>query len=107
MMMEEKISALERTSHLFDLAPADLNDLIRLARFRGAQELMRRGHKKQAAKFGLPNLTAARSINERIRFLAGLATPTSILRSRRQRYRTAATAKYGRLPLLRGTGPWF
>jgi alpha-1,3-rhamnosyltransferase len=97
MMMEEKISALERTAPLFDLSPADVDQLIRLARFRGAQELMRRGHKKAAMKFGLSNLTAAKSLNEATRFLAGLATPTSTLRSRRQRYRTAATAKYGSL----------
>jgi len=95
MMMEEKISALERTAPLFDLSPADLNNLIRLARFRGAQELMRRGHKKAAMKFGLPNLTAAKSLNETIRFLAGLATPIALLKSKRNRSRAAAMSKYG------------
>jgi alpha-1,3-rhamnosyltransferase len=104
MMMEEKISALERTSHLFELSDDDLTDLIRLARFRGAQELMRRGHKKQAMKFGIPNLTAAKSFNERIRFLTGLATPSSILRSRRRRSQDAAFQKYGDLLELPGTG---
>jgi alpha-1,3-rhamnosyltransferase len=100
MMMEEKISALERTSHLFDLTPDDLNALIRLARFRGAQELMRRGHKKAAMKFGLPNLGTARSLNETLRFLAGLATPDYALRDRRRRGRSAAQAKYGFLEKL-------
>ena len=101
MMMEEKISALERTAPLFDLSPADLDHLIRLARFRGAQELMRRGHRKAAMKFGLPNLTVAKSLNETIRFLAGLATPNAILDRRRQAARAAATANYGRVAKAR------
>lgn len=97
MMMEEKISALERTSHLFNLTAGDLNQLIRLARFRGAQELMRRGNKKQAMKFGLPNLTAAQSPTEALRFIGGLATPDERLKSRRTKARETAFQRYGRL----------
>jgi hypothetical protein len=95
MMMEEKISALDRTSHLFDLSNDDLHAFISLARFRGAQELMRRGNKKAAMKYGLPNLAASKSANEAVRFLAGLATPLAVLRSRQHRARAAANSKYG------------
>ncbi|HEY2846926.1 MAG TPA: glycosyltransferase [Pyrinomonadaceae bacterium] len=99
MMMEEKISALERTAPLFDLSDADLNALIRLARFRGAQELMRRCHKKAAMKFGLPNLTAAKSITEIARFIGGLLTPTSTLQDRQRHTRAAMNKKYDALAL--------
>lgn len=56
-MMEEKISALHPTAHLFGLTDAELGRYVGLARFSGAQELVRRGHKSLAAKHGLPNLT--------------------------------------------------
>ena len=97
MMMEEKISALELTSKLLDLDPVELGGLIRLAHFRGAQELMRRGFKSLAAKHGLPNLASATSVNEAARFVGGLATPSSLLARRRSRLRERSTARYGSL----------
>jgi hypothetical protein len=99
MMMEEKISALERTAPLFHLTPTELDRLIGLTRFRGAQELMRRGHRSLAIKCGIPNLTAAMSFTEAVRFLAGLATPTALLRSRRENARKSASNRYGQLDL--------
>jgi glycosyltransferase involved in cell wall biosynthesis len=95
MMMEEKISALYRNAPLFDLSNAELNRLVRLARFRGAQELMRRGQKSLAAKHGLPNLSASRSWIDACRFIGGLVAPSSALHNRRDRSREAASRRYG------------
>ena len=99
MMMEEKISALERTAPLFGLTADDLHRLINLAHFRGAQELMRRGHRSLAARHGLPHLSDAKTTGEVVRFLAGLATPKAALDRRRKKAQQAAFVKYGNLDM--------
>lgn len=97
MMMEEKIAALHRTAHLFGLTDSELDKYVSLARFRGAQELMRRGHKSLAAKHGLSHISSAASTNEALRFAGGLLTPKAILDRRRERARKSAIQKFGSL----------
>jgi alpha-1,3-rhamnosyltransferase len=104
MMTEEKIAALHRTSHLFDLPDNELDGYIRLAHFRGSQELMRRGHRSLAIEHGIPNLPAARSFNEILRFLTGLAAPRALLQARREKARKNASDRYGRLDLREHKG---
>jgi hypothetical protein len=60
---------------------------------------MRSGRKRDAIVNGIPNLSGAKSVNEVIRFLGGLATPSERLARRRLTVRAKAAEQYGRLEL--------
>lgn len=101
MMLEERLAALEVSAGLFGLSPSEVAKRRALARFRTAQEFMRAGNKRSAAKYGLISLHGAKSWNEIFRFMGGLAMPNFLLRRRRSNAREAAVEKYGRLSDLR------
>ncbi|HTH51476.1 MAG TPA: glycosyltransferase [Pyrinomonadaceae bacterium] len=99
MMLDERLAAVTATADVLKLSPAELAMRKRLVYFRSAQEFMRSGRKRDAIVNGIPNLSGAKSVNEVIRFLGGLATPSERLARRRLTVRAKAAEQYGRLEL--------
>jgi alpha-1,3-rhamnosyltransferase len=99
MMLREKLAAQRRAAASLDLSARELEEFQGLAKFRGAQEFMRRGEKLKALKLASGNWRAARTNGEALRLLAGLLVPHQLLTRRQERRRAHAAARYGRLEI--------
>ncbi|HEX8457575.1 MAG TPA: glycosyltransferase [Pyrinomonadaceae bacterium] len=95
MMLDEKLAAQRRAAALLNLSATELEEFQRLARFRSAQEFMRRGEKREALKLASANWRGARTSTEALKLLAGLLTPRRLLARRHAHRRARATRRYG------------
>ena len=95
MMMNEKLAAQNRVGGELGFTQSDLSRFQSLARFRTAQEYMRRGDKRLALRLTLGNLRGIRSLPEAARMAAGLLAPERLLQWRASRRRAKAMQRYG------------
>lgn len=99
LMLREKLAAQQRVAAELGLGAAELAKFQTLARFRSAQEFMRRGEKLEALKLASRNLRGAQTSREAFKFVSGMLTPHRLLRWRRSRARERASARYGSLQI--------
>jgi alpha-1,3-rhamnosyltransferase len=99
LMLNEKLSAQQRVAARLGLSAAEAAEFQTLARFRSAQEFMRRGEKLEALKLASRNWRGAQTSREAFKFVASLLTPRRLLNWRRSRTRARAGARYGSLPI--------
>lgn len=95
MMMNEKLAAQDRVGVQLGFTREELKKFQSLARFRTAQEYMRRNDKKTALRLTLGNLRGIQSLREAMRTAAGLLAPGKFLEWRKSRRQTKATQRYG------------
>jgi len=99
LMLGEKLAAQRRVAAQLNLSATELEEFQSLARFRSAQEFMRRGEKLKALELAVGNLRGARGFGEVSKLLAGFFIPHRLLRRRRARIREQAGKRYGSLPI--------
>lgn len=99
LMLSEKLAAQQRVAASLKLSAAELAEYQTLAKFRGAQEFMRRGEKWQSLRLASGNWRGAQTKGEALRLLAGLLTPHHLLARRQARRRDEAAARYGSLEI--------
>ena len=99
LMLTEKLAAQRRVAAQLDLSATELQEFQSLARFRSAQELMRRGEKLKSLKLAAGNLRSARTGGEVAKLLAGFLLPHRLLKRRRARTREQAGERYGSLSI--------
>jgi alpha-1,3-rhamnosyltransferase len=97
LMLREKLAAQRRAAAALNLSADELARFQTLARFRSAQELMRRGEKLKALKLASGNLRGAQTGGEAFKLFAGLLVPHRLVSWRRGRTRERANARYGSL----------
>jgi alpha-1,3-rhamnosyltransferase len=95
MMMNEKLRAQRLVAPELGLSPEQLVGFQSFARFRTAQEFMRAGQKAAAVKLALQTWRVVPSTREALRMLAGLLTPTPLLKWNKARRRQKASERYG------------
>ncbi|MFN2497986.1 MAG: glycosyltransferase [Pyrinomonadaceae bacterium] len=94
-MFQEKLAAQQRAAQSLNLSEKELKSYKLLATFRSAQEFMRQGQKSRALELARGSWRAAASAGELTRMVAGLLTPSSLVRSRRAQRRKQAHERYG------------
>jgi len=99
LMLREKLDAQRRASASLNLSAKELAEFQTLARFRGAQEFMRRGEKLEALKLASGNWRGAQTNVEAFKLLAGLLVPHRLLARRQAQRRDRAAAHYGSLEM--------
>ncbi|HEY9405202.1 MAG TPA: glycosyltransferase [Pyrinomonadaceae bacterium] len=99
MMMREKLAAQRRTAATLNLSARELEEFQTLARFRSAQEFMRRGDKLTALKLAVGSWRGARTNGERFKLLAGLLVPHQLLARLQGRRQARASRHYGALEM--------
>ena len=99
LMLGERLAAQSRAAAQLGLSARELAAYQSLARFRSAQEFMRKGRKLMALKLFMSDLRGAPSTAEAARLCAGLLVPHALVRRRRGRRRQRAAERYGPLPL--------
>jgi glycosyltransferase involved in cell wall biosynthesis len=97
MMLGERLAAQEAVGPLLGLTPRELEDYAALARWRGAEELIRRGRKRQAVGLAFAGLRGAPSAREAARTALKFVTPYRLIERRRRKGRERAFERYGRL----------
>ncbi|HEX5707902.1 MAG TPA: glycosyltransferase [Pyrinomonadaceae bacterium] len=98
MMLEERLAAQSRAASALGLDARELAHFQSLARFRSAEEFIRRGQKRRAARLFFGNLAGVPSARDAARTVVKLLTPQSLIERRRRRAREEAFKRYGRLP---------
>ncbi|HKP73037.1 MAG TPA: glycosyltransferase [Pyrinomonadaceae bacterium] len=99
LMMREKLAAQRRAAPSLGLSARELAEFQSLAKFRSAQEFMRRGEKWKAMRLALANLRGVRTAGEAGKLFASFFTPHGLLRRRRALMRRQAGERYGSLPI--------
>jgi alpha-1,3-rhamnosyltransferase len=99
LMLDEKLAAQRRVAAQLNLNATELREFQSLARFRSAQEFMRRGEKLTALELAKGNLRGARNFAEVSKLLAKLFLPHRWLRRRRARAEAQAGERYGSLAI--------
>ncbi|HZG52642.1 MAG TPA: glycosyltransferase [Pyrinomonadaceae bacterium] len=99
MMLHEKLAAQQRVAASLGLSARELAEFQTIARFRSAQEFMRRGEKLQALQLAAGNWRGARRADESLKLLAGLLLPHRLVARRQARRRERAAARYGALEI--------
>lgn len=99
LMLHEKLAAQHRVAAQLGLSAEEIAAFQTLARFRSAQEFMRRGEKLEALKLASKNLRGAQTSGEVFKLLAGLLMPYRLLSWRRGRARERASERYGSLQI--------
>lgn len=99
MMMDEKLAAQDRVGIQLGFTHQELRKFKSLARFRTAQEYMRRNDKRIALRLMLRNLRGIQSLPEAVRMAAGLLAPGKLLQWRRSRRQAKATQRYGSIKI--------
>lgn len=95
MMMNEKLAAQIRVGTQLGFTQPELRKFQSLARFRTAQEYMRRNDKRIALRLTLGNLRGIQSLPEAMRTAAGLLAPRKLLQWRKSRRQARAIQRYG------------
>jgi alpha-1,3-rhamnosyltransferase len=99
LMLRERLAAQRRAAAPLGLSERELAEFQTLARFRSAQEFMRRGEKLEALKLASRNWRAARTNGETFKLLAGLLAPHRLVARREARRRDRAARHYGALEM--------
>lgn len=99
LMLREKLAAQRRAAASLNLGAKELAEFQTLARFRSAQEFMRRGEKLEALKLAAVSWRGARTNGEALKFLAGLLVPHRLLARRQARRQERAAGHYGSLEI--------
>lgn len=99
LMLKEKLAAQQRVAVELGLSAEELAEFQTLARFRGAQEFMRRGEKLEALKLASRNLRGAQTSGEAFKFIAGMLVPHRLLNWLRSRTHERASERYGSLQI--------
>lgn len=97
MMLVERLAAQRRAAGALDLSGRELAAFQSLARFRSAEEFIRRGEKLRAARLFAGSLGGVPSARDAARTLLKLLTPYGLIERRRRRAREEAFRRYGRL----------
>jgi alpha-1,3-rhamnosyltransferase len=95
MMLDEQLAAQRRTAPLFGLSEADLRRLHSRLRFERAENFLRLGHKRDALRLVLSNLSGARSPRTVARILARLLLPFAVVERRKRRAARRAHERHG------------
>ncbi len=99
LMLDEKLAAQRRAAGALKLSAKELSEFQTLARFRSAQEFMRRGERLKALSLATANWRGAQSGGEALKLLAGLVVPRRLLARRRARKHERAARRYGVLEM--------
>ena len=97
LMMRERLAAQRRGAPELGLSVRELEDYQALAKFRSAEEFIRRGKKLVAAGLVLRNLRGVPSAGAAAWTLLKFLTPHRLLRWQRRRARERAVRRYGTL----------
>ncbi|MGI9067504.1 MAG: glycosyltransferase [Pyrinomonadaceae bacterium] len=95
MMINEKLAAQDRVGIQLGFTQQELKKFQSLARFRTAQEYMRRNDKRIALRLMLRDLRGIQSLPEAVRMAAGLLAPGKLLQWRKSRRQAKASQRYG------------
>jgi len=95
MMMNEKLAAQARVGIGLGFTQQQLRKFQSLAKFRTAQEYMRRNDKRIALGLTIGNLRGIQSLPEAMRMAAGLLAPRKLLQWRKARRQARAIQRYG------------
>ncbi|HLL73878.1 MAG TPA: glycosyltransferase [Pyrinomonadaceae bacterium] len=98
MMLSERLAAQAAAGPGLGFSEAELRRFAARARFRSAEEFIRRGRKRRAAGLVLGGLGGVPSPAAAARTLLKFLTPHALIERRRRRGRERAFARYGRLP---------
>lgn len=96
-MIEARLAAQQRVAERLGLNESELQHFQRVLRFAGAEDLCRLGEKAEAWKLLQRSVGGAPSIPARLRLLARLSAPNSLMMWRRRRKAQSAAERYGRL----------
>lgn len=99
MMLDERLAAQRRAAETLNLTERELAEFQALARFRSAEEFIRRGRKLTAARLFVGSLSGVPSARDAARTVLKLLTPQTLIERRRRRAREDAFRRYGRLSL--------
>ncbi|HYN85335.1 MAG TPA: glycosyltransferase [Pyrinomonadaceae bacterium] len=99
MMLEERLAAQRGAARALKLTERELAEFQALARFRSAEEFIRRGRKLRAARLFVRSLPGVPSARDAARTVVKLLTPQALIERRRRRAREDAFRRYGRLSL--------
>jgi alpha-1,3-rhamnosyltransferase len=97
LMLAEKLAAQRRAAVALRLSATELAEFQTLARFRSAQEFMRRGEKLKALRLASANWRGAQTRGEAFKLLAGLVVPRRLLARRQAQRHERAARRYGAL----------
>lgn len=96
-MFPEIIAAQDRLAGVLGIARDELDKMQRRMKFDAADNFIRHGFRKEAAKLFLENLSAAPGLTKILATAFRLAIPASLFRWNRRRKREAALGKYPKL----------
>lgn len=96
-MFPEIIAAQDRLAGVLGIARDELDKMQRRMKFDAADNFIRHGFRKEAAKLFLENLSAAPGLTKILDTAFRLAIPASLFRWNRRRKREAALGKYPKL----------
>jgi alpha-1,3-rhamnosyltransferase len=96
-MFPEMIAAQDRLAGELGIGSADLSRSQSRMRFAAAENFIRHGFRREAAKLFLENLGGASSISQMIRTAFRILIPASIFRWNRERKRREAVQRYGNI----------
>ena len=99
MMLAEQLAAQSRVSTKLGMTTEELKRYQALARFRAAQQFVRRGEKVNALRLTLKNLRGIGSVNEAAKMLISLVLPASVVAGHREHRAKAAADRYGQLQI--------
>lgn len=98
-MVEARSAAQENVSEALGLTPSDLAHYNVINNFNGAEDLLRRGQKQEAYRFLRKGWRGAPSNAARMRVVAKLLTPYSLVKWRRRSRQAQAARRYGELSI--------
>lgn len=95
MMLDEQLAAQRRQLHSLGLSERELARLHARLRFARAEDFLRLGHKADALRLALSNLSGARSPRTVARLAARLVIPFPLVRAHKRRAARRAAERYG------------
>jgi alpha-1,3-rhamnosyltransferase len=97
MMMRERLAAQRLAAPALGVGPKELEHFQSLAKFRSAEEFVRRGEKLRAARLTFESLGGIPSASAAAKMLLRLAVPSRLLGWYRRRGRRESHERYGTL----------
>lgn len=99
LMLEEMLAAQNRLSNELGISQEELAKIQQKVKFDSVANLVRHGHRREAAWLFLQNLQGAKSPTQIAKTLFRLSIPQSIFQWNRTRKRREAIEKYGKLKI--------
>jgi len=97
MMLDEQLAAQRRQLHSLGLSPHELERLHTRIKFARAEDFLRLGHKADALRLALSNLSGARSPLTVARLAARFLLPFPLVRAHKRRVARRAAERYGEI----------